>query len=145
MDNQHAPRWGRTVGLQVRAPQAVVRATVLHAIADEKRYRPGVNRLPVPSLALNGITCTAPANCYAVGTVVSGVRHKPLIEHWDGTNWAVMPSPSPAEYSTLLGISCAGPGSCIAVGRSFSAVNSLTLALRLSAGHWTITPTASPG
>jgi hypothetical protein len=98
-------------------------------------------------IAVNGLACTSPAACYAVGvTGGSAGSAVTLIERWNGTSWSVVPSPNAPGTNTLTGISCVSTQSCIAVGESSTGSSTLsTLALKLSAGHWTITPTPSPG
>jgi hypothetical protein len=41
-----------------------------------------------------------------------------LAEVWDGSRWAIQPTPNPvgAGASVLLGVSCTSPGACTAVG-----------------------------
>ena len=64
---------------------------------------------------LNGVSCTSPTACTAVGFYGSD---QPLAERWDGTNWTVQPTPSPAGSSgvVLNGVSCTSATACIAVG-----------------------------
>jgi hypothetical protein len=38
-----------------------------------------------------------------------GATHT-LIEHWDGTTWSQMPSPSPGFSAELLGVASSGNG-----------------------------------
>jgi len=99
-------------------------------------------------IAVRGVACTAAANCYAAGASgTSPGNSVTLIEHWNGTSWAVVPTPHLAgnNTNTLNGISCPSTQSCMAVGGASTSTTQSTLAMRLSAGHWTITPTPSPG
>ena len=99
-------------------------------------------------IAVRGVACTAAANCYAVGgSSTSPGNSVTLIERWNGTGWAVVPSPNLTGNSnnTLNGISCASAQSCMAAGWASAGVSQSTLAMRLAAGTWTITPTPSPG
>jgi hypothetical protein len=99
-------------------------------------------------IAVRGVACTAAANCYAAGASgTSPGNSVTLIEHWNGTSWAVVPTPSLAgnNTNTLNGISCPSSQSCMAVGRASTSTTQSTLAMKLSAGHWTITATPSPG
>jgi hypothetical protein len=81
---------------------------------------------PVPHGAqfseLNAVSCTAAAACVAVGDYVnsSGVDVT-LAERWNGTRWAIRPTPNPAgaqSFSVLTGLSCTAPGACEASGAS---------------------------
>jgi hypothetical protein len=97
-------------------------------------------------VAVNGVACTSVTNCYAVGvTGASAQSAVTLIEQWNGTTWAVVPSPNAAGTNTLQAVSCASGQSCMAVGRSSQGSSLSTLAMQLSGGHWSITPTPSPG
>ena len=45
-----------------------------------------------------------------------------LIESWDGTNWSVVPTPSPApNYNQLNDVSCASVDACTAAGTDSAA------------------------
>src|SRR6266702_1488292 len=41
-----------------------------------------------------GMAAVSSADVWAVGSVISGGVAQPLIEHWNGKKWAVVPSPS---------------------------------------------------
>ena len=69
--------------------------------------------------ALKGIACSSASNCFAVG--VNGAEpNQTLIEHWDGTTWTIVPSPTPTGASSpeLLGVACPSASVCFAVGAS---------------------------
>jgi hypothetical protein len=87
-----------------------------------------VLRSPNPAGArvsiLNGVACTTPRFCMAVGEFFgrSGV-HRTLAETWRGGRWRIESTPRPPGRpvsSSLLGVSCASRRSCLAVGRSGS-------------------------
>jgi hypothetical protein len=56
---------------------------------------------------LSGVTAISPSDVWAVGGSSSS-RSLPtgqtLIEHWNGTRWGIVASPSPGSDSTLLGV-----------------------------------------
>jgi hypothetical protein len=59
------------------------------------------------------VTATSPKDVWAVGASGNGT----LTEHWDGTAWTQVPSPSPGSYdSALSGIAATSPTSAWAVG-----------------------------
>jgi hypothetical protein len=69
-----------------------------------------------------------------------------LAELWNGTTWAIEPTPSPAgtAASVLNGVSCTSRSSCTAVGAAFTAYNGNfagTLAERWNGQRWSIQPT----
>jgi hypothetical protein len=78
---------------------------------------------PRPSGAeLHGIDCPKRGSCVAVGQV----NGAPLIEELHGTNWSVVPAPTPntysqetgpnEDYSWLQAVSCRAVDQCTAVG-----------------------------
>jgi hypothetical protein len=67
---------------------------------------------------LNDVSCTTSTFCMAVGGQNSGAGGGSLIEQWNGTSWAVVPSvDAPATTGdTLNSVSCVGTTFCLAVG-----------------------------
>ena len=66
---------------------------------------------------LNGVWCTAPNSCIAVGSYYYGAGpRRTLVERWNGSTWRVERLPADARDGSLTAISCAGPSSCTAVG-----------------------------
>ena len=90
---------------------------------------------------LNAVSCTARANCTAVGTPSVG----PVpAEHWDGSTWTVQATPGPAG-AALNGVSCVLASSCTAVGTiPPTGVNQAAIAERFAGGAWHRAGTASP-
>lgn len=92
---------------------------------------------PEPSgSGLDAIACFSPSNCWAVGEGGgSSLAPPPLIEHWNGTTWATVVSPSvtaTADYDTgLTSISCPAANDCWAAG------DGIVQVLHYSDGHWT--------
>ncbi len=73
---------------------------------------------PTENNKLNGVACTSPSSCVAVGAKYSGGNWHALAMSWDGTSWAIQASAnsSPTEDNTLMSVSCAAADSCVAVG-----------------------------
>lgn len=96
---------------------------------------------------LHEVSCVGPNRCFAVGDYTSaGTAGSTLIERWNGTAWAIAPSPnkSGAALSTLAGVSCVATGlgiSCFAVG-NWSANSSgtpyFTLTERFNGTGWVV-------
>lgn len=82
--------------------------------------------------SFNGVSCLSASECYAAGEYATGeIETQTLIEEWDGSEWAVSPSPNPegAERSWLNGIFCRPSSTdCLTVGSS-EAAGQATLAL----------------
>jgi hypothetical protein len=64
------------------------------------------------------VAATSATDVWAVGTsgrLPRGRAHN-LIEHWDGSSWKKMPSPSPGAFSSLTGVAAVSPTDAWAVG-----------------------------
>jgi hypothetical protein len=92
---------------------------------------------------LSGVDDLAPDNAWAVGDSFGGgsggnQNGRTLIEHWDGTDWSVVPSPDPAvgvpgDSDVLTSISGTGPDDLWVAG---SDNNESTMTLSLLFEHW---------
>ena len=73
---------------------------------------------------LLGVSCRIASDCTATGwwSPSNTSESFPLINHWDGTRWAVVPSPHPASLNdaVLASVSCPATGSCVAAGDFFT-------------------------
>jgi hypothetical protein len=97
-----------------------------------------------PDGSLNGVSCTSPSVCVAVGAVVdsSGNSVGTLTERWDGTSWTIQPTPTSASLGAFLnGISCTSPNACTAVGNNS---DGQVLAERWDGTSWSIQPMPAP-
>ena len=65
-----------------------------------------------------GVTAVSATDIWAVGTVESaGSGYQTLIEHWNGSTWQIVPSPSPGSfYNFLQGITAVSATDLWAVG-----------------------------
>jgi hypothetical protein len=93
------------------------------------------------------VTCLSAGDCWAVGASVNGTG-QPLIEHYAGSSWAIVSTPSPSPGGGLNGVTCVSAGDCWAVGFS-SSVNGPgePLIEHYAGSRWAIvnSPNASPG
>lgn len=91
---------------------------------------------------LVSVSCTAASACMAVGTSPLGVDETPtpLAERWNGQQWAVQSTPSPAGVS-LASVSCESARRCTAVGDVTTGGGQVTLAERWNGTTWAIQPT----
>ena len=87
---------------------------------------PSLNRLNARLLSLSANT---PDNIWAVGRTALDTSHQnnfshssqPLILHWDGTSWHIVPSPTfTSDENMLTGVVALAPGTVWAVGYSGS-------------------------
>ena len=69
---------------------------------------------------LNAVSCATSTFCVAVGQQDSGAGGGTLVEQWNGSSWAVVPSVNAPSSSgdELDSVSCVGPAFCMAVGTS---------------------------
>jgi hypothetical protein len=69
---------------------------------------------------LAGVSCPAPTNCTAVGSIQSSTPSAivTLAERWNGTSWSIQSTPNPANptMAVLNGVSCTSATACTAVG-----------------------------
>ena len=72
---------------------------------------------------LTGVTCASASDCWAAGYyVTTNLLYQTLIEHWDGTSWAIVTSPntSTTHSNLLTGVTCVSASDCWAVGYFYS-------------------------
>jgi Bacterial Ig domain len=110
---------------------------------------PSPNTSPTQENELNGVSCSGPSACIAVGFYDTPEPHpqirtayQTLIESWNGSAWSIVPSPntSPTQDNLLKGVSCSGPSACIAVGEYFTGSTDQTLIESWNGSAWSIVP-----
>ena len=131
-------------------------ATNAWAVGNENtgtfRFRPlvehwnghawGLVRVPSPPLtgvgaSLFGVAATSPRNIWAVGNYATGTRFQPLIEHFNGTQWA--PIPAPVAGSAILSrISLLTPADGWAVGIRGTFPHTQALIEHWNGHHWAL-------
>jgi hypothetical protein len=104
---------------------------------------------------LKGIAGVAPDDLWAVGEYNPGVPptvtgRRTLIEHWDGGQWSIVPSPNPMwpgmDFATLEDVVALSPTNAWAVGYSqdFSSFKLNTLIMRWTGTQWRIVRSPNP-
>jgi hypothetical protein len=97
---------------------------------------------------LGGVSCASPDSCVATGFFNDRAgRARTLVEQWDGTEWALEPSPTPAAAETvqLESVSCSTPLACVAVGYlTVEPDIEVPLAERWDGSDWAIQRIRSP-
>jgi hypothetical protein len=111
-----------------------------------------VTGLPMPAdpqgldQALNGAAVLGPCDAWAVGaTGGSTVANRTLTEHYDGSGWTIVPSPSPAQGgddNVLTAVAAVSPANVWAVG---SISGAQTLIEHWDGSSWTVQQTGTPG
>lgn len=101
--------------------------------------------------ALTGLAAVSPHDIWAVGGNLSynsqeSAVVEPIIEHWDGSHWAIAAGPVNATAQGLIGIAAA-PGSAVWAVGQVAAPNGPagTLVEQESAGQWSVVASPSPG
>ncbi|HUB71197.1 MAG TPA: hypothetical protein VL984_12295 [Acidimicrobiales bacterium] len=90
---------------------------------------------------LDGVTCTSPASCIAVGNeVMANGSTRALVETTTATGWkkATLALPGPAQAAALFKVACPVAGNCVAVGYWSSSATGGPLVETLSAGKWSV-------
>jgi hypothetical protein len=102
------------------------------------------SRNATTSNLLTGVAAISGTNVWAVGyTITTDGTNQPdktLIEHWNGTSWSLVTSPSPASNDTLAGVAARSATDVWAVGSARTAA-----APSRSTGPSPSTGTAAPG
>ncbi len=90
---------------------------------------------------LTGVSCVSATDCTAVGHWSNDVIGRTLVEHWNGTKWSIVASPSPAgvPQSELTGVTCRSAANCFAVGSGHG-----TLVERWNGSKWSMMTTPNP-
>jgi len=92
------------------------------------------------SSGLSGVSCRPGGACTAVGFAIASndgedAVENALAEHWDGTAWAIQPTPALLSNVALAAVSCTSATACAAVGNSD---NDLAVTARWNGSKWAI-------
>jgi hypothetical protein len=100
----------------------------------------------VAGAALDSVSCVSATACTAIGAKVNGYIYRTVAEGWNGTNWAVEPTPKiPGGIDSFLrGVSCPAAASCTAVGYYWNGTMDVPLAESWNGTNWSIRPTPEP-
>ncbi|HKA96819.1 MAG TPA: hypothetical protein VKD66_11195 [Streptosporangiaceae bacterium] len=100
---------------------------------------------------LNTVACASASACIAAGAYInSSGAVQALAERWNGTNWAIQPTPRlpGGAMSQLIGVACTSATGCLAVGLSnpnfFNNQSPATLAERWNGSTWRVQHTPNP-
>ena len=109
--------------------------------------------VPVPSTTsyindLLKVACSSASACTAVGNQrAQGGHDQTLTASWDGTAWAIVPSPdsSATQANDLYDVSCLTPTNCTAVGSYFDGTATQSLTISWNGTSWTIVTSPTIG
>jgi hypothetical protein len=97
---------------------------------------------------LFAVSATSPSDVWAVGDQEgAGGRFETLVEHWDGTSWSVMPSPSPGSSGNhLYGVHAIAPDDVWAVGQRLGSTwPDQALMEHWDGSRWSVVPSPAHG
>ena len=96
---------------------------------------------------LLAVTVLSPCDGWAVGYRSDGsLTAETLVEHWNGTTWKVVPSPSPSgHYNYLAGIAATSAHNVWAVGYTYTGTTSRTLVEHWNGHGWKVQPSPNTG
>jgi hypothetical protein len=111
--------------------------------------KPTPNPIGSRRSSLSAVSCTSATRCVAVGSYDNSAGDgATLAEAWNGTTWAIQPTPNPRSSKGtrilllgLSGISCTAAAACTAVGGYSYLGDYLTLAEGWNGRRWAIEPT----
>jgi hypothetical protein len=96
--------------------------------------------------ALLGIAAIDSSNVWAVGYYITGLscgfQTQPLVEHWNGSQWSIVPSPHITGEGQLNAISATSASDIWAVGTTFN-TESAGLIEHYAGASWSLTPALS--
>jgi hypothetical protein len=100
---------------------------------------------------LNTVACVSTSACIAAGSYQnSSGAILALTERWDGSSWAIRPTPRlpGGAMNQLIGVTCTSATGCLAVGDSspnfFNNLSPATLAERWDGSTWRVQHTPNP-
>lgn len=99
---------------------------------------------------LYGVAVVSAGDIWAVGeasnsSIGQGLRQT-LIEHWNGTQWSIVPGQNPAGYSSSLsGVAVVSASDIWAVGEAFNSNTDSILIEHWNGTRWSIVPGQNPG
>jgi hypothetical protein len=103
-----------------RHPTTVPKAAIEHWDGTSWSIVASTNPDPSGPSDLDGIAAISANDIWAVGTSGGAFvvpTAKTLTEHWDGTSWSIIPSPSPAQdQNQLFAVTALSDGTVAAVG-----------------------------
>ncbi|HEY2788361.1 MAG TPA: hypothetical protein VGI72_02840 [Gaiellales bacterium] len=97
--------------------------------------------------SLQSVTPVSATAVWAVGstTDATGAKH-PLAERWDGSRWAVVPTPDPSGNAWLQSVvRVPGTGTLWAVGSAIAGATTVGIAEQWTGSAWQAVPPVQPG
>ena len=105
---------------------------------------PGTN--PNNQFVLDAIQAKSPTDVWAVGKSVNAASPSSattLTEHWNGTTWSIVPSPSPSTGASLTGVTTSNASNsvwAVGVDQPSGSTTAQTLTLNWNGTAWVTVP-----
>src|SRR5713226_3061701 len=94
---------------------------------------------------LNAVSAAGPRDVWAVGTGQNIGEEQTLIEHWNGVQWTIVPSPNLGDRTNYLAaLDVITAKDAWAVGYYYSQTRVLVLTEHWDGSSWTVIPAANP-
>jgi hypothetical protein len=94
------------------------------------------------SVTAEAVSCSSVSACVVVGSYVNASSEpKTLAETWNGSEWKVQTSPTPASFGSLRSVSCPAASECTAVGATGA---TQSFAMRWNGSEWSLQTTINP-
>lgn len=127
------------------APPYIQRTLIEHFDGTAWNIVPSPNPVNDTSSVLHAVSASSANDVWAVGTTHNGTfPGRTLIEHWNGTHWSIVPSPSPdSQFNELRGVAAISATNAWAVGYRSGTQNETpieTLILHWDGFAWTQVP-----
>jgi hypothetical protein len=124
------------VGFSMNTTKATGQPLIEHW--DGSHWQIIANPVALKSGSLSAITASGPDDIWAVGSTYStaGTSSDPLILHWNGTIWQVIPGASTTGSSSLLSVSAVNSHDIWAVGNSTASKKSASLIEHWNGNAW---------
>ncbi|HET6260904.1 MAG TPA: hypothetical protein VFG99_01540 [Chloroflexia bacterium] len=135
-----------------RTAYAGTNASGLPATADGSTCEAAWRVVPSPNQGsgsnyLTAISAVSPSDIWAVGYYTSTGQYRTLTEHWNGTQWSIIPSPDPGYNNYLQGVAAIAHNDVWAVG-SYDYPSSggrHVLTMHWNGTQWSVVANPNPG
>ena len=100
------------------------------------------------SYYIRGVSAVSTNDVWDVGYTAdkNGNNQKTLTEHWDGSQWSIVPSPNTGTQANyLFAVEAISTSNVWAVGLSISSSGGSTLYLHWNGSQWNVVPSPNPG
>jgi hypothetical protein len=108
---------------------------------------PNFSVTPGSGSILNSVVALSPVDAWAVGQGLNNDAGQlvALVEHWNGTSWHEVATPTPpGDAQWLTGVSADSPSDIWAVGVDDTTASARTLTVHFNGSVWTVVPSPNP-